>query len=123
MDITTDDWHVQIRSLLSACLGQITQNMRLISLRFKDDYWVVHFVLETESTADREVIEEIFEDFDVSSWNAISGERSYGSAKFSSAVDRKIKKEVTITAGEIEREQEELLLWIYRRREIHHSAQ
>lgn len=79
----------------------------------------MHFVLEKESAFDREVIEEIFEDFDVSSWNAICGERSYGSAIFSSAADKKIKKVVTVTEGPIEKEQEELLLWIYRRREKH----
>lgn len=119
MKLTGDDWHIQIRSLLSACLGQITPNFRLISLRFKEEYWIIRFVLESESAEDREVIEDIYEDFDVISWNAICGERTHGNVKFSAAIDKQVKKEVIISAAKIEREQEELLLWVFRRYENH----
>lgn len=117
MELTGDDWCVQIRSLLSACLGQITPNFRLISLRFTDGFWIVRFVLEAESEKDLEVVDEIYEDFGVIAWNAICSERTHGNASFSSAADKNTKKEVVISTNKIEREQEELLVWLYRRRE------
>lgn len=117
MEPLGDDWHVQIRSLISASLGQITDSFRLISLRFEDDCWKVRFVLESESAQSLEAADEIFENFDSDSWNAICGWRTHGDVKFSSAVDQKIQKEIIISDGEISREQTEQAFWLYRRRE------
>ena len=119
MEPKGDDWHVQIVSLVRSCLGQITDNVRLISLIYLGNRWRIRFVLETDTESDRAIIDEIFEDFEVESWNTISAWRTQGSVDFSPAIDLGVDMEVVISADEIKYEQTEQVFWLYRRRERH----
>jgi hypothetical protein len=103
--------------MITACLGQITPNFRLISLHFAKDHWKVRFVLERESDQDLEIAKEIFEDFAAESYNSISTWKTNGVQNFSQSIEQELKMEVTISRQPIELGKGDQSIWLYRRRE------
>lgn len=118
MQPSGDDWYLQISSLIWSTLGRITNNFRLVSLRFDGDEWKLRIVLEQDSKSDYEEIEELFEDYVDKVWDNSFTWREDSEAVITEAVDCEIIKEVeVIPDGVLEVEQQDQYVWIYRRKE------
>ena len=60
---TLTDWAWVCLMLMQAMTGEISPNMRRITLNYENRVWHVQFVLEKENTEDREACEDIIDDF------------------------------------------------------------
>ena len=116
---TGDDWHLHTVALLGACIGQISSNFRLVSLRFTQDQWMLRVILEADNSGDVNAANEILEDYTLDVLDKKTLWEQHNPMSFSVAAYQKIQSEIFITKEPIEREQDDQLLWIYRRKESH----
>ena len=103
------DWMYVTLMLTRAMLGEVSPNMRMISLDFHESSWNVKVYLESDDDQDRESIDEIVSEFAIymeDIRDSISQE-SYG----------RINSSVIISNGQLNISESENSRIIFRRRE------
>lgn len=97
--------NMQVCFLTQAMRGAVTPNWRSVAMSFQDSKVQLHFVLERESTEDREEIQEVYEQFSIFQEDA----RSFTLAGF----------DIAITTERIAWHDSEIGRMVYRRKESH----
>jgi len=114
---TGDDWHLHMLCLINACLGQLSNNFRLVSLKLTKKNWLVQIVLEQKKQDDIEAVEQIFEDYCLCVEESIQTWKMNGEVKFSTCIDLKIALDLQFSQEAISSEAVDYVRWIYSRKE------
>lgn len=64
------DWAWACLALMQAMFGNVSSNVRMITLAYEDSQWDVTFYIESESKRDRDNAEDTIAEFDVNIANA-----------------------------------------------------
>jgi hypothetical protein len=111
------DWHLHTASLLEACLGEIGCNVRLVSLSYRSDKWVLLIILEREDDDDRESANDIFETY---AWRVEDNHGSwkiFSKTEFSPCVEHSLELDLRVSTSEISLAPRSQVRHVYRRNE------
>jgi hypothetical protein len=63
-EFSLESWNDCVLAIVQSLLGAISPNFRMVALSAHEDTWIIRFVLEKDSTKDREEIEDIASEFE-----------------------------------------------------------
>lgn len=62
---TIDEWNWYIVMLGQALLGAISDNVKMITLKFSGDHWLIETIVEERSELDKEEMEEVADELSI----------------------------------------------------------
>ena len=106
---TLSEWNWHVLMLNQALIGSVSNNFRMVVLKWEDDFWLVEFFIFEESTEDREEISEIIDSMSVYVMDLIE--------VLSDRCRVEIRFDVTVTDSEVLANDDSLSRVVFKRKE------